>query len=405
MTPEQHWWVLAASVALAGITAAALFWSGVGPFTGADAGAYLDAARSYLAGGSIYDTADSAGRFGFIYPPFAMLGFLVLAPLPTGVAIAGWQTASLLMLVPLFGLLLRAAGVRLEAWWWPFLALASLVWYPVGRALVAGQIDLVLVTLVAVDFFVLRKTRWRGVLIGLAAGVKLTPAVYGLTLLLERDWRALARAAASGGLTVVAGFIVLPQDSLRYWGDLAGVTARSGDQGQGLSQSWAALIARLTHPVSGYLTWPWSAVWLVLVIATILIGVGVIRRMLERRLLIVAVGVNALVGLLISPLSSLHHWVAVLPLLVALGVAAVRTRSVRLWAWLFLGLVLSGIPPWWYLGTWRGWGPAAALVGSALVFWGAATVLLVNRWRDVLAAALQPRSPAVGSGDDEGDFG
>ncbi len=62
-----------------------------------------------------------------------------------------------------------------------------------------GQINVVLMTLVIADC-VPRRTPWpRGILLGVAIALKLTPAVFLLYFLLRRDTRALLVTAAVGG--------------------------------------------------------------------------------------------------------------------------------------------------------------------------------------------------------------
>ena len=70
---------------------------------------------------------------------------------------------------------------------------------PVLQTFEFGQINLLLMALVAVDCLVDRP-RWpRGMLIGIAAAIKLTPAVFLLYFLLRRDYRA---ALVDGGRPV-----------------------------------------------------------------------------------------------------------------------------------------------------------------------------------------------------------
>ena len=67
-----------------------------------------------------------------------------------------------------------------------------------------GQINVVLMTLVIADC-VPRRTPWpRGLLLGLAIALKLTPAVFLLYFLLRRDTRALLTAAGIGGVATLA---------------------------------------------------------------------------------------------------------------------------------------------------------------------------------------------------------
>src|SRR3984885_7997469 len=62
-----------------------------------------------------------------------------------------------------------------------------------------------------------RNSRFGGVGIGLAAGIKLTPALFAVYLLATRRYRAAATAAATFAGTVAAAFALVPGDAARYW--------------------------------------------------------------------------------------------------------------------------------------------------------------------------------------------
>src|SRR6202011_1001572 len=80
-----------------------------------------------------------------------------------------------------------------------------------------GQINVVLMTLVMADCLP-RRTPWpRGMLLGVAIALKLTPAVFLLYFLLRRDTRALLVTAASAVVATLAGFALAWRDS---WADL-----------------------------------------------------------------------------------------------------------------------------------------------------------------------------------------
>ena len=135
----------------------------------------------------------------FIYPPFAAM---LLAPLrvrcrgrPPGccctrcrwAASRSRSTSSARQVWPDGG---PGGAVRRVA----ALALPLLLWIePVLETFEFGQVNLVLMALVAVDCLAPR-TRWpRGLLVGIAAAIKLTPAAFVLFFLLRRDARAAAR--------------------------------------------------------------------------------------------------------------------------------------------------------------------------------------------------------------------
>ena len=90
---------------------------------------------------------------------------------------------------------------------------------PVLQTIEFGQINLLLMALVAVDCLV-ERPRWpRGLLIGIAAAIKLTPAVFLLYLLLRRDFRAAATVVVSGAVATAIGFLVAPAESWKFWLD------------------------------------------------------------------------------------------------------------------------------------------------------------------------------------------
>ena len=80
---------------------------------------------------------------------------------------------------------------------------------PVWQNLTFGQVNLFLMLAVLVDL--LRpERRWTGVLLGLAAGVKLAPLVLVVMLVLVGGRMAAGRAIATFAGTVLVGFVVMP---------------------------------------------------------------------------------------------------------------------------------------------------------------------------------------------------
>jgi hypothetical protein len=79
-----------------------------------------------------------------------------------------------------------------------------------------GQINIVLLVLVVADLLG-RNAKWSGVGIGLAAGIKLTPALFIIYLIATRRVRAAVVAVATFAGTVALGFAVAPRDSVTYW--------------------------------------------------------------------------------------------------------------------------------------------------------------------------------------------
>ena len=142
-------------------------------------------------------------------------------------------------------------------------AVGGLALEPLARHLVLGQVNLVL----AASCRPRPLRRPRAVLEGslrwaVAAGVKLTPAVFVVFFLLKRDWAAAARSFATFVATVALGWLVAPASSARYWLEDFDKTARFGaDALMSANQSLRALVVRATgvettRPWRGGPRWP-----------------------------------------------------------------------------------------------------------------------------------------------------
>ncbi|WP_159061579.1 glycosyltransferase family 87 protein, partial [Streptomyces europaeiscabiei] len=142
--------------------------------------------------GRIYDYLVPGTTYGFTYPPFAAVAMLPMA-------LVGLRTAIVLCLaldlVALAAVLYVLVGplLRRYGWFGTSLALCALALFePLRDTFSFGQVNLLLLALVLADARLLAtgRGRWAGVGIGLAAAVKLTPAIFIGLLLLARRWRA-----------------------------------------------------------------------------------------------------------------------------------------------------------------------------------------------------------------------
>lgn len=284
-----------------------------------DLGVYRLGADSVLSGSDRLYAGFGYGILPFTYPPFAACLFVVLVLLPVGATIPLLAAASMGSLhtvlrrsvphlarsSPLFAVLLAAATL-LE---------------PTSATLSFGQVNLVLAALVAIDLLPAGSRRWNGVLIGIAAGVKLTPAVFVVVLLCRRDWPGLARAVGAFAASVVLGFLVLPRSSLDYWSATLTHVQRVGGVAYSGNQSVSGLVWRVVGPGDPVLTLTLSAVIVLLLLA-------VLTRAGSRGDRLTALVMAAVAGLLVSPISWSHHWVWVVPMLawIAREVVARRRR-------------------------------------------------------------------------------
>ena len=163
----------------------------------------------------------------FTYPPFAAMLFLPFAFIPlevgkvimvVGSAVVAWWISTIiynyvnargreLPLQQYFG---RAGTIAMLT----ILVVAAGPWQ---RTLDLIQINPFITALILADFVRPATRVPRGVLIGIAGGVKLTPLVFGLILLVRRDWKGIATLGATFFGTIALGFILMPKDAPEFW--------------------------------------------------------------------------------------------------------------------------------------------------------------------------------------------
>ncbi|MEV6446687.1 glycosyltransferase 87 family protein [Amycolatopsis sp. NPDC051716] len=368
-----------------------------------DLDVYRLGSAALLHGQALYGTLPPTGdgqSLLFTYPPFAAI---VLAPL----ALLPYWAACLALTLLTFGVLavvlvtvLRALGARCDWRRVAVLLLAAEVLEPVLRTLYAGQIDLLLLVLVVLDVLV-DTPRWpRGLLIGLAAAVKLTPAVFLLYFLLRRDGRAAVTAVVTFLAATAVGFLLAGADSVRFWTGALWDTGRVGEPTYAGDQSLLGLLARAGVPPEARTAW-----WLplvVVVVVLVLTALGV-RRALAAGERTVALGLNAIGGLLVSPISWTHHWVWAVVVLLGWAELARRTRRRGFAVLAGAGAVLFVAGPqwWWPRGgeVERQWSFLQQLTGNGYVLFGLAvllTAVLVRfpRPAEPVSAAVPARAGA-----------
>jgi alpha-1,2-mannosyltransferase len=311
-------WMVPASAAIVATAAVWLYLSSPPAFLDLDV--YRKGVAAWWHGQDMYGRlpVTIAGlRLPFIYPPFAVLFLGPLAALPWPVSAVTMLAISLASLGLVIHLSLR--GV------WPHgtivLLPLCLLLEPVWDTLWFGQVNLVLMALVALDCLSPR-TRWRrGMLVGIAAAVKLTPGVFLLYFLLRKDYRAAGTAAATGLAATAVGFLVSWHGSWEFWFGSGGARDVSGSAYVS-NQTVAGFLARSGWPAR-------NVVWLIVVSAVLVIAVAAIRRAHLAGEPVTAMAATGCLGLIASPTSWGHHWVYVVPGVIAMAAHAVRFRDVR----------------------------------------------------------------------------
>lgn len=282
--------------------------------------------------GGLYDVRLHPEGLAFTYPPIAAMLFAPVAALPVSVAAALWSFGTVVALGYAVGLVVRVLSPAAPWWTSPALTAGSLALEPVWSHLSFGQINTLLMALVVHDLLRADR-RWSGALVGLAAGLKLTPLVFVVFLLLVGRIRAAALAAGSFVATVVVGFLVTPRDAWAYWTALAGDADRVGGVAYAGNQSALSVLWRLLGHE------PSTLVWLVVAgalgVGTLLLGVVAWRRG-DAVGSVLGTCLAAAAMLLASPISWNHHWVWAVPLVLVLWhLGAVPARAVAL-AWVLV---------------------------------------------------------------------
>ncbi|MHA7222171.1 glycosyltransferase 87 family protein [Arthrobacter sp. RHLT1-20] len=285
------------------------------------------------------------------YPPFAALIFSLLARLPQQSALTLFNTAGVVVAV-----WTAIRGVRYwnaktdwrstfrtpaRRWAAVIMVLAVLNLGPWRETLAFGQINILLMGLMAADLMA-RNPRWTmgipgsGFLVGVAAGIKLTPLVFGLYFLVRKDWRGLVNMAMGFASTVLLGWLLLPSESLQFWLAILPDTSRIGGAGYVDKLSLKGALLHFGVPETSV-----TVPWLLLSLVVVALAAGVIKTASEQGSRVVAISTAALTMLLISPVSWSHPWVwaaAVLPTFAwTLRETPLRYRGTR---WL-MGVVLG----------------------------------------------------------------
>ncbi|BDB45239.1 MULTISPECIES: glycosyltransferase 87 family protein [Mycobacterium] len=356
---------------------------------------YRAGGHAVLHGHSIYAADFAAANqspngLSFTYPPFAAVVFVPLAIVPVGVAktlMLLFNTSAALLLFTLIVVatqgnwdrlrsrhaLTGAVSVKTAV----VLVIAAIVFtlsVPVEHNMTYGQVNLLLAAAVALDILPPRVPWPRGLLVGIAVAIKLTPAVFVGYFLVTRAWRPLVVSVVTTVLAVLVGWLVLPADTVRYLTSTAFDPARIGGLAYSSNQSVRGILERLPKLDSVH-----GAVWMVATVLVLALAVTAIEVNRRRGDTVAALLSAAFIGLLCSPVSWGHHWVW-LP--AAAVYFLVRWAAVGAASDVVAGVLVAGISlwaPWAHLPNSddreRLWSAGQHLLGSV---WGmTALVLLV----------------------------
>jgi hypothetical protein len=393
VTQVRRWlakqWVARAVYGVLLAEVGVLMWFAVS-FKAIDFVVYMWGGHAVSQGTQLY-LGSSGGNY-FTYPPLAAALFAPIALLPSVLAQVLWELVSVAALAVVACTTLKLAR------WQPTrpeiaaVTAVSLLLEPVYHTLFNGQINLILLAIVAMDvWWVSEGRRGGGVGVGIAAALKLTPGIFIVLFLLTRRTKAAVTAVVTFLACGLIGYLVAPGASRLYWTRCFYETKRVYPAYIGNQSIYGAAIRIFDGP--GHL-----GLWyLPLTILAAVAGLGSAAVFGRRRDWLRAMAVTGVTGLLVSPVSWTHHWVYVVPALITLARDSKRARIAAACGFLLFGLA----PLWWtprsLLRPTYGFHGFVTVVANCYLAAGL-TFLIYMAWRAGQTLNLQRRLFALADG-------
>ncbi|RIJ77024.1 DUF2029 domain-containing protein [Nakamurella silvestris] len=383
---------------------------------------YFNAINMWTDGGNLYDYAQPDpvnGMLGFTYPPAAALFMSPMGSMALTTVVVLTFLAIMSATVVWVAILLRE---RLSLPRPQFLLVVGMVtavafcFQPMAQNISFGQINIFLALLISIDLLVLdrRNSRWTGIGIGIAMAVKVIPGIFLIYLIAARRWRALAVALGSAAAVTLFAAIFEPKETWQYFSSLLWESSRVGVPDNTSNQSLNGIIARIWAPLP-----PDRMVWVLLSAAVLVLTYRRARVALSAGDRLAAMTLFGLLGVLVSPVSWIHHAVWVLPCGLVLVSSLWANRPMSLGSPTHLALQPPRSPKevtrWWYLlaftvvgvlvwyfdtrsffglrgSDYTGAGPIAIIGGSLQTIWMVVAVaVLPIRRRGLRPQAEVPR--------------
>ena len=272
-----------------------------------DVQVFQDAGFALVRGDSLYENFPTRSGFRFIYPPIAALLFAPLTWFGQQELQLTWTAATAAAMWFILYATSRALKIPHPAWVGFALLGPAFMLDPVTESLRFGQINVFLVALVAADVLGVMPKRLRGLGIGLAAAIKVTPAAYAILFLAGRDWFSLIRSIATFFATVAIGFIIRPHDAWYFWTVENTNTNRAGPPNFAPNQALSGILARANVPehIASIATYAFFAF-------AALATWWAARRMLAQQRPVIALFTASTAIAVASPITVTHHWASVL---------------------------------------------------------------------------------------------
>ena len=238
---------------------------------------YWYALNNWFSGNSLYDwyALPDYKMYPFTYPPF---GAWVLSPLTW----FDYETAARLMImaIALQTAVIVALIGRSLGWSWgsafaiaPWAAiLVQQCLEPFTQSVGFAQVNTAMMALVMIDVAAPPSWKGRGVASGLAAAIKLTPAIAVLIFLLRRQWRSAITMVATSLTVTLLSWVISPGESARFFFDAMWDPQRAGDAYYTSNQNLKGFVARALPENT------WSIAWAITVALALVAAVWLCLR-------------------------------------------------------------------------------------------------------------------------------
>lgn len=351
-----------------------------------------------VSGRHLYDTRLPRSLMGgprgmrFTYPPFAALLFWPFTLFSVSIGQLSWSVinaAALAVLIAVSIKAVRPGWPWQRAWITAAVVLYPALWLdPALLTLDYGQVNLLIAAMILSDL-TLRTPLPRGVAVGIAAAVKLTPLIFIPFLLLARQYRAGVTALSSFLACTLAAYAIAPAASSQYW--LASMldSRRYGNVLYISNQDLRSALQRIAGAAS-------PAALAAVAVAVVAIG-GLIAAAAAYRNSSPMLGIVtcAATGLVISPVSWSHHYVWVVPAMAWMALGEDRPPAGP-WLAVLTGLLFWSGPIWWVSDPQTGYGGFLTFLEgnsyllAAVTFVAGSAIRAVRRHRPL----WHPRVPA-----------
>ena len=304
---------------------------------------------TYLLGGAhaqsndLFTVTYPQDHLGFTYPPFSALLFSPFAHAPLRACAVAFSWLNLASLGALVAVSLRAVCKALDRrtilWWALALLLPVMLFDPVRQTFLLGQVNIILALMVMADL-TLDLPLPRGVLVGLAAAIKVTPLILIPYLLVTRQGRAAVRAVVTFCGAALLAAVVNASTSWSYWThyirdpDRAGMLSWIGNQG-----AFGAIERLVGHTLTTPTTF-------VIVFTVGAVGLAVAAGAYRRSSPVLGLLVVEATESLASPVSWSHHFIWMVLLVAWLALAEDRPRYGE-WYAAGVAVLLWAAPYWW----------------------------------------------------------